>query len=239
MAVSIAFAFIAGILSTLSPCVLPLLPVILGASLTTHRFGPVAMAAGLALSFVAIGMFVATVGFSIGLDSQVFRTVAGLMLSAIGVVLVVPPLQTQLAGAGAPVSNWAQSSFGGFDTSGLGGQFALGLLLGAVWSPCVGPTLGAASVLASQGQNLGEVALVMAVFGLGAAAPLLALGFLSREAMLKLRGRLAQAGRSGKAALGVLLLGCGLLIVLGLDKRIEALVVAASPEWLTHLTTKF
>lgn len=239
MAVSIAFAFIAGILSTLSPCVLPLLPVILGASLTTHRFGPVAMAAGLALSFVAIGMFVATVGFSIGLDSQVFRTVAGLMLIAIGVVLVVPPLQTQLAGAGAPVSNWAQSSFGGFDTSGLGGQFALGLLLGAVWSPCVGPTLGAASVLASQGQNLGEVALVMAVFGLGAAAPLLALGFLSREAMLKLRGRLAQAGRSGKAALGVLLLGCGLLIVLGLDKRIEALVVAASPEWLTHLTTKF
>lgn len=239
MAVSIAFAFIAGILSTLSPCVLPLLPVILGASLTTHRFGPVAMAAGLALSFVAIGMFVATVGFSIGLDSQVFRTVAGLMLIAIGVVLVVPPLQTQLAGAGAPVSNWAQSSFGGFDTSGLGGQFALGLLLGAVWSPCVGPTLGAASVLASQGQNLGEVALVMAVFGLGAAAPLLALGFLSREAMLKLRGRLAQAGRSGKAALGVLLLGCGLLIVSGLDKRIEALVVAASPEWLTHLTTKF
>lgn len=239
MAVSIAFAFIAGILSTLSPCVLPLLPVILGASLTTHRFGPVAMAAGLALSFVAIGMFVATVGFSIGLDSQVFRTVAGLVLIAIGVVLVVPPLQTQLAGAGAPVSNWAQSSFGGFDTSGLGGQFALGLLLGAVWSPCVGPTLGAASVLASQGQNLGEVALVMAVFGLGAAAPLLALGFLSREAMLKLRGRLAQAGRSGKAALGVLLLGCGLLIVSGLDKRIEAFVVAASPEWLTHLTTKF
>ncbi len=239
MTLSFVFAFVAGVLSTLSPCVLPLLPIILGAAVSQHRFGPAAMAVGLALSFVAIGLFVATIGFSIGLDTQIFRTVAAIMLMAIGVVLLVQPLQTQLAGAGAPISNWAQSSFGGFDTSGLGGQFALGLLLGAVWSPCVGPTLGAASVLAAQGENLGQVALVMAIFGIGAAVPLLALGLLSRETMMKLRGRLAAAGTGGKIILGVLLLASGLFIATGVDKHLEAQVVAWSPAWLTQLTTRF
>ena len=58
--------------------------------------------------------------------------------------------------------------FGGRAGAGLPGQFGLGLLLGAIWSPCVGPTLGAASVLAAKGENLGQVALTMLVFGIGA-----------------------------------------------------------------------
>lgn len=239
MLLSIAFAFIAGLLSTLSPCVLPLLPIILGAAVSEHRLAPLAMGFGLALSFVAIGMFVATIGFAVGLDTQVFRIVAALLLMAIGIILLVPRLQMQMAGIAAPMSGWAQSSFGGFDRSGLAGQFALGLLLGAVWSPCVGPTLGAASVLAAQGENLGQVALVMTAFGLGAGVPLVALGFLSRETMLKLRGRLAQAGSRGKVLLGVLLIATGFFIVSSLDKRLEAQLVAWSPDWLTQLTTRF
>lgn len=234
-----AFAFIAGVLSTLSPCVLPLLPVILATAVTQHRFGPLAMAAGLALSFVVIGMFVATVGFSIGLNAGVFRLLAAALLIVIGVVLLVPQLQVQVAGAAGPVSNWAQSTFGGFDRSGFGGQFALGLLLGAVWSPCVGPTLGAASLLAAQGKDLGQVALVMLAFGLGAALPLVLLGFLSRETMMRLRNRMMQAGSGGKVVLGVLLVATGVFIASGLDKRVEAALVEASPAWLTVLTTKF
>jgi len=66
------FAVVAGVLSTLSPCVLPLLPVVLGTAVSQHRFGPVALAGGLAVSFVAIGLFVATIGFSIGLDLAAF-----------------------------------------------------------------------------------------------------------------------------------------------------------------------
>lgn len=239
MVLSIFFAFVAGLLSTLLPCVLPLLPIILGAAVSEHRLAPFAMALGLALSFVVIGMFVATIGFAIGLDTQIFRVAAALLLMAIGIVLLVPQLQTQVAGVAAPVSGWAQSSFGGFDRSGIGGQFALGLLLGAVWSPCVGPTLGAASVLASQGENLGQVALVMSAFGLGAGVPLIVLGLLSRETMLKLRGKLMQAGSRGKVVLGVLLVATGFLIVSGLDKRLEAQLVEWSPVWLTQLTTRF
>ena len=69
----IALALIAGVLSTLSPCVLPLLPILLGAATGEHRYGPVALAGGLALSFVVIGLFVATIGFAIGLDQEIFR----------------------------------------------------------------------------------------------------------------------------------------------------------------------
>ena len=69
---ALGLALLAGILSTLSPCVLPLLPIVLGAALTEHRFGPLALAAGVALSFVVVGLFVATVGFAIGLDLTFF-----------------------------------------------------------------------------------------------------------------------------------------------------------------------
>lgn len=239
MIAAFGFAFIAGVLSTLSPCVLPLLPIVLGAALSQHRLGPVALAAGLATSFVAIGVFVATIGFGIGLDAQWFRIVAALLMIGFGVVLLTPRLQVQLAGAGAPVSNWAQDTFGGFDKSGLSGQFALGLLLGAVWSPCVGPTLGAASVLAAQGESLGQVTLTMALFGIGAALPLVLLGLVSRETMLKLRGRLSQAGSGGKVVLGILLIAAGVFVASGFDKTLEAQLVAASPAWLTRLTTQF
>lgn len=236
---SLAFAFIAGVLSTLSPCVLPLLPVVLGAAVGEHRLGPVALAAGVALSFVAIGMFIATIGFAIGFDAALFRSVAAVLLIALGLALAVPQISTAIATVASPAGAWAENRFGGFETAGLSGQFLLGLLLGAVWSPCVGPTLGAASVLASQGKDLAHVALVMTAFGFGAALPLLLLGMLSREAMMRMRARLLNAGRGGKAALGALLILSGVFIVSGLDKKIEARLVDATPAWLTELTTRY
>jgi len=235
----IAFAFLAGLLSTLSPCVLPLLPIVLAAAAGEHRLGPLALAGGVALSFVSIGMFVATIGFSAGLDAGVFRVLGGLIMIAIGLVLVVPQIEVRFATAAAPISNWTDSRFGGFATAGLTGQFLLGLLLGTVWSPCVGPTLGAASVLASQGKDLGQVALTMTAFGIGAATPLVVLGLLSREALMRWRNRLMAAGKGGKMLFGSLLIVLGAMILTGLDKQLEALLVRASPAWLTELTTRF
>lgn len=235
----LGLALLAGILSTLSPCVIPLLPIVLGAALTEHRFGPVALAAGLAMSFVAIGMFVATIGFSIGLDQELFRNGAAVLLLAVGIVLLLPRLQTRMAVVTGPASNWIQRRAGRFSPQGFGGQFLVGLLLGAVWAPCVGPTLGAASILAAQGKDLGAVALTMLAFGIGAALPLLALGTVSREALMRWRTRMFNVSQSGKAALGVLLALAGLLILSGLDKKLETALVDASPAWLTNLTTRF
>jgi cytochrome c-type biogenesis protein len=235
----IGLALLAGLLTALSPCVLPLIPIVIGTALGEHRFGPVALAAGLALSFVIIGLFVATVGFTVGLDQQLFRSVAAVLLILVGGVLLMPRLQLQLAAAAGPVGNWAQAHAGNFSTRGLGGQFAVGLMLGAVWSPCVGPTLGAASVLAARAENLISVALTMLAFGIGAALPLLAIGMMSRDALARWRNRLLAAGSGGKVLMGVVLIAVGVLILTGLDKRIEAVLVEISPAWLTELTTRF
>ncbi len=235
----LALAFAAGLLSILSPCVLPLVPIVLGAAVVAHPLGAFALAAGLAVSFTALGLLLALVGFGLGFDPGLFRVIAAAIMIMLGVVLVVPSWQAQLAAAGGPVSSWADRRFGGFASSGLAGQFAIGLLLGAVWSPCVGPTLGAASLLASRGQDLPRVTLTMVVFGIGAAVPLVLLGLLSRATLMRVRSSLMSAGKLGKALLGAAFIVIGVAIVSGADKKIEAALVDASPQWLTELTTSF
>lgn len=234
----IALALLAGLLSTLSPCVLPLLPIVVGTALGEHRYGPVALAAGLSLSFALIGMFIATIGLAIGFEQHLFRQAIALVMFAIGTVLLLPRLQLQLATAAGPVGTWVHSRAGGLSTSGLGGQFAIGLLLGAVWTPCVGPTLGAATVLAGRAEDLPTVAATMLMFGLGAALPLLGIGLMSREAVARWRQTLLTAGTAGKTLLGGTLVIMGLLILSGLDKRIETFLLDISPAWITHLTTR-
>jgi cytochrome c-type biogenesis protein len=93
MIATLALALLAGGLSVLSPCVLPLLPIVLGTAASAQRLGPVALAAGLAVSFTAIGLFVATIGFAAGVDSGVFRLVSASLLIAVGLVMLVPRLQ--------------------------------------------------------------------------------------------------------------------------------------------------
>jgi cytochrome c-type biogenesis protein len=232
-------AFLAGVLSLLNPCTLPLVPIVLASAVDRHRYGPLALAAGLCLSFVAIGLFVALVGFAIGLDFTVFRTVGGLILTGLGLLLLVPAAQARFALAAGPVANWSGQRLGRLDDRGLNGQFLVGLLLGAVWSPCVGPTLGAASLLAARGENLGQVVLSMVAFGIGAALPLILIGSLSRTAIQRIRGQLMTIGQRGKTLFGVLLVVTGVLVVSGLDKRVEAWLVDISPVWLSDLTTRY
>jgi cytochrome c-type biogenesis protein len=236
---SIGFGFVAGMLSTLSPCVLPLLPLVLGPALAVHRLGIPALAAGLVLSYVAVGMFVATIGFAIGLDGDVFRTISAVLLAVMGLVLLSGALQQRFASATGSVSDAGNRLISRMTPTGITGQFVLGLLLGAVWSPCVGPTLGAASVLAARGQDLASVAAVMVAFGLGTSVPLLVIASLSRTAMLRWRGKMMSAGKTGKLALGGGALAVALLILTGGDHVLEAAFVAASPDWLTDLTTRF
>jgi cytochrome c-type biogenesis protein len=235
----LVLAFAAGLLSILSPCVLPLVPIVLGAAVTAHRFGAFALAAGLATSFTVLGLLLALVGFGFGVDAALFRIIAAGTMVVLGAILLVPSWQAQLAAAGGPASAWADQRFGHFASSGLGGQFGIGLLLGAVWSPCVGPTLGAASLLASQGHDLVRVTLTMAVFGFGAGLPLILLGMLSRAALMRVRSKLMSAGKLGKGILGAAFIVIGVAIISGADKRLEAALVEASPAWLTQLTTSF
>jgi cytochrome c biogenesis protein CcdA len=236
---SVALGLLAGILSTLSPCVLPLLPLVVGGAASAGPGGVLLLAAGLTASFTAIGLFVATVGFAIGLDGTVFRTLSALMLAAIGIVLLSAALQSRFAMAASGVSDSGSRLLQRLSPRGSGGQLMVGLLLGAVWAPCVGPTLGTASMLAAQRQDLAAVAAVMFAFGLGAALPLLIVGSLSRQALGRWRGRMMQAGAAGKLAFGAVALVTSTFILTGADHAVETWAVQHSPDWLTDVTTRF
>ena len=123
-------------------------------------------------------------------------------------------------------------------TSGRG-QFLVGVLLGLVWSPCAGPTLGAASLLAAHRKDLGSVAAVMFAFGVGTTLPIVVVAVLSRQALLRWRQRMLAAGHVGKVAMGLSALAIGGLILTGIDRSVEATLVSSSPAWLTNLTTQF
>ena len=236
---SYAFGLAAGVLSTLSPCVLPIVPVLVSSGMATNPRGPLALAAGLSLAFAILGTALAWAGGAFGADPVIFRTLGAALIGAIGLVLISTRLQGAFAqltsGVGETANQWLTS----IRLDGLAGQFAIGAVLGVVWTPCVGPTLGAAVVLASQGKDLLAVATLMGLFGLGASLPILAFAYGSRSFMKAARGRLVQSGRLGKQLMGAALVGVSLLILTGLDRTVETIFVQHSPEWLITLATRF
>ncbi len=236
---AVAASFLAGVLSTLSPCVLPLIPVLVAGAAQRHRLAPLALAGGLAASFAVLGVALASFGLALGIDQAAVRTAAATLMTLFGVVLLAPPLQRGFAAVAAPVAGGGNAVLARVPGDGVAGKFGLGLLLGAVWSPCAGPTLGAAVGLAAQRRSLAEVTVVMAVFALGAAAPVLLLAYGSRGALSRRKEAMARLARRAKPLLGAVLVAVGLLVLTGLDKVIEAAAVAAMPDWLVELTVRF
>jgi cytochrome c-type biogenesis protein len=234
-----ALGALAGVLTMLSPCVLPLVPILLAAAVGQHRLGPIALAAGVASSFTLLGVILAAFGARLGLDNEPFRIVAAVLFVAVGTLLVSSRLQAAFTQLAARLTGAGETLLTRFAFEGLWGQFALGALLGVVWTPCVGPTLGAAVTLASRAQDLGEIALLMFVFGIGASLPLLVIGLLSRAAFARTRASLRAVGVWGRSVLGVLLIALGLLSLTHADRALEVWLLDHSPVWVTALTTRY
>lgn len=155
------------------------------------------------------------------------------MLVVAGVVLVSHRLQDALSRRLSPLASSAARATTRVG-SGLAGQFAVGAMLGAVWSPCVGPTLGAAIGLAASGDSLGWATAMMFAFGLGSAAPLLAIAYFSKQVMAK-RGWLTALAERGKPVFGGALVLMGVFVFWGLDKVVEAAVLSRLPQWWIDL----
>jgi cytochrome c-type biogenesis protein len=227
--------FAAGALGTLSPCVLPLLPLVVAGAVERHRLGPLALAAGLAVSATGVGFAVALLGFS--LDRDVVRVAAGALLVVVGAVLLIARLDLAVARATTPIAARAATLLARLGPRGLAGQLVVGVLLGALWTPCGGPTLGGAIGLAAQRRSLGAAAAVMAAYSVGAVLPVLLLAYGSRR--LVARGdRLARLTRLGKPAVGALLVLFGVLSITGGDKALETRLLDLMPAWLVELTTR-
>ena len=232
----LVFSYLAGLLTLINPCVLPVLPIVLVSSLNADRYGPLALAAGMSVSFVTFGVLVTAFGSSIGLTQDRLAQIGAVLMIVFGIVLVVPMFARRFEMATAGLAAGADTKMNQMDASGNKGQFMGGLLLGAVWSPCIGPTLGGAIALASQGQNLGYAAVIMTFFALGVSTLIVGLGFGAREAIRTRAQALRGLAERSKPILGITFIAVGLMLYFKINHYIEAWAIQVMPYWLQDLS---
>ncbi|WP_367274903.1 cytochrome c biogenesis CcdA family protein [uncultured Maritimibacter sp.] len=229
-AMELILGYGAGLLTLINPCVLPVLPIVLATALQAHRMGPAMLALGMSVSFVIFGMLISTVGYAIGLTEDTVATAGAILMIAFGVVLLVPQANAVFASATAGLAARADGGIDGFDRSTLWGQFGGGLLLGAVWSPCIGPTLGGAIALASQGENLVWAFLIMVSFAAGVSTLILAIGYGLRATSLR------KFANISKPVLGAAFLLVGFAILFRINHMIDGWVLTHLPAWFVDLS---
>ena len=226
----------AGGLTTLSPCVFPLLPLVLGGAVQGHRLAPVAMGLGMMLSFAGIGVVLGALGPALGIDADTIRVAGAAMLIAFALVMLVPALGDRFSRWMLPIASAANTASTRLDGGSLLSAAALGAVLGLVWSPCSGPLLGSALTLVASEGGAVRGGVVLALFGLGAAIPLVAVAYASRSGFMRARDWVLARIERVRRGFAVLLGGMGIAILTGADKWVEARVLAWLPDAWVNLT---
>ncbi|MDQ0142387.1 cytochrome c biogenesis CcdA family protein [Cupriavidus necator] len=223
-------AFAAGVLTIASPCVLPVLPMLLGASLgETSRLRPLAIALGFVSAFSALGIVFGALSSAFSDAPGVVRNVAIALLFAAGLSRLWPAGFGRLAAPfAAPFVGLADRAAGAGSRAGngLAGGFVLGMTLGAVWTPCAGPVLASILALVAKAQDLHRAAGLLALFAAGAAVPMLGIAYGGQFATTHVR-RLARHTPRLQQAFGVLVVATAVAMYFQYD----TLAVA----WLTSL----
>lgn len=239
MTLPYGLSFLAGLLTTLSPCVLPVLPMIVGSGLQRGRFTPLWMIVGLMGGFVIVGTLLSRLGSLAGADGADLRIFSAIFLILVGGVFLIPALQTKVSERMSPMAGWGSRLSGRFNEKSPWGAVLIGLLLGVVWSPCAGPTLGVAVGLAAQEGGLGSALSLMIVYAIGAALPMAAIAYGARGFFTRNRGRLMGWADRAKPVLGAALVATGLLVVTGFDKTAETFLLEKMPAAWVDLVSKY
>lgn len=231
----IVLAYLAGLLTLINPCVLPVLPIVVASSLQTDARAPLALALGMGLSFVAVGTGISAIGPAFGLYPEDVTRIAALLMVGFGLVLVLPGLGRRFSLASAGLAAAADARIAR-TPRGIGAEFAGGALLGAVWSPCIGPTLGAAIALASTGESLGQAAAIMSAFAAGVATLILAAAYGLRGWLRRNMGRALALSARARPVMGWVFIAVGAALFLGLNHVLEAAALRVLPAWLVDLS---
>lgn len=224
-------ALLAGLLTIASPCILPVMPILLGTSVERpSRVRPLFIVAGFILTFASFAMLLGAVSSTVHVAQQVLRN-TGIGLLAISGLLRVWPrpydwlvarLQPPLERIGAAVAPGVQPG------SGNTGGFVLGMSLGAVWTPCAGPVLASILVLVVKAQDLGWSALLLTLYAIGAAIPILAIIYGGHYMTQRVRLVSRYAERL-QQVFGVLVMLTALAIYLQVDVLAYARIAAIFP----------
>ena len=212
---SLPLALLGGFLTVCSPCILPVLPIIVGRSLQSHRYGPLALVAGLVGGFAVAGSL-------LGISASWFTHLAGLMRSlaialllGIGLLALFPTRGHRLFSY-FPKVRWRKEPI----RVGLAGEFWLGTQLGLLWTPCAGPVLGSILVLAAVDHQVQGAFKLLLLYGVGAAIPMLMFAYGGRyfsHRLLALRVHGDRLQRLG----GAIVVGTAIAILLGWDVQVQ------------------
>lgn len=221
---SIATALGAGILSTLSPCVLPVLPIIVSRSLNCHPLGPVVLVSGLAVSFAVVGSLIGfTASWVTGLANWL-RGVAIALLLVMGILAIFPEKSYRLFSYLPRLSHLSpvsiKNSAKSFAEGSLLGEFWLGISLGWLWTPCAGVILGSIITLAAVGGQVRAAFSLLLAYGMGAALPLLAIAYGGKHLSQSLTLLRSQSQNLQKVG-GVVIAGTAIAILLGWDIKVQ------------------
>ena len=231
---TLPLAFAAGMLTIFSPCVLPLAPIVVAAARARDPRGPIALGFGLAATFGIVGGVLASFGVEFG-DSDLARAASAVVMVAIGAALLVPAIGERIERRLGFVGRAADVMSERLPNAGLAGQAAAGVVLAFAWAPCAGPILGAALLLAAKGGSLAAAVAAMTAYAVGAASALIGAGYAAGWVASK--ARFVWAGAGGRLALGAAFVLIGAAVLTGFDHHIEAVLVAAIPDWLTAFAT--
>jgi cytochrome c biogenesis protein CcdA len=210
-------AFAAGLLTVAAPCVLPLLPVVLGASAAGGPGGtrPVFIAAGFAISFTLLALVFGSVQQLLGLEQQTVRDAAALMLVLFGACMVWPQPFQRLSASASGLLNRV-SSLGDRAGPGWAGGILVGVSLGAVWTPCAGPVLASILTLVASQPDWRQAAGLLGLYSLGAALPMLGIAYGGQWALTRVRALTRHMHRL-QQVMGVVVALVGLLTFLQYD----------------------
>jgi len=227
----ILIGFLAGVATVLSPCILPILPIMLSGAVGGHR-RPYGILVGFVLSFAIFTVFATWLVKSIGLDLDLLRYIAAGILVLMGVTLFFPKLQYKL---NSLIKLPQSDTQGG---NGFGGGFLTGSTLGLVWAPCAGPILAAVITLAATSQAGILSFLIILSYALGTGVVMLIIILASRHVLEKVKGLYRYLETIHKA-FGILIIIAGLGIATGYDRKVQSYLVEITPEGWTSFLQSF
>ena len=232
MTILIAFAFLAGVVTVLSPCILPILPIVLSGTVTGGKRRPWGIVTGFILSFTFFTLFLSAIVRATGVSPDVMRTLSVLIIGLFGVSLLIPRAQVWLEQV---FSRLASKAPLGKQRQGFGGGVLIGLSLGLVWTPCVGPILASVISLALSGSVTGSAVVITLAYSLGTAIPMLGIAYGGRALLQKVPWLVRNTGIIQKL-FGVLMILVALAIQFNYDRKFQAYVLTKFPQYGVGLT---
>jgi cytochrome c biogenesis protein CcdA/thiol-disulfide isomerase/thioredoxin len=235
MVILILFSLLSGLVTVLSPCVLPVLPIVLSSSASQGKKRPLGVITGLIIIFSIFTLAISQIVKLLGLSAQTLRYIAIAVVGLLGLSMIIPKFNQWIEKALSFIPNMTGN--GHKEGSGFLPGFITGLSLGLVWAPCAGPILASVTALAATSQVSFAAVIVVVSYAIGSGIPLLAIAYGGRSIIQKVPFLSKNLGKVQKV-FGVIMIITAVLIAMNIDVLVTTWLTQRLPEgWSAALTS--